>query len=409
MRLWPGTVLALAALAGCHRAEEADGKTTIRLSGYVSSPSETGLMRRLVEEFNAAHPDIRVKYEPVPGQYLPKLLTMLVSKTAPDVFYLDIVDFKPLLSKRVLRPLNAYLAGSTTRPADFHPALMRAFSDGGAIYGIPKDFNAMALFYNKASFDQARLGYPDASWTLDTFREAAKRLTVSAGSTRRYGFALTHDNADRYLPIANMFGASLFGPDGRCGLGTPAAIQAMDYYSGLKLKDGAAIYPGEVGSSWTGDAFGRGDAAMAFEGGWLIPYLRDSFPALRYGVAELPKGPAGRSDFLFTVSYAIPRSATHPEAAWKLIEHLTSEAAQARVDFALPSRKAAIARYVARHPEYRAIVAGAGYARPYDFGPKGDRVKNRLGGAVQEVFLGTKSSAQALTEAAADIDRIMKL
>jgi multiple sugar transport system substrate-binding protein len=183
----------------------------------------------------------------------------------------------------------------------------------------------------------------------------------------------------------------------------------MDYYAGLKLKDHAAIYPGEVGSSWSGDAFGRGNVAMAFEGGWLVPYLRDTFPALKYGVAELPKGPQGRSNFLFTVSYVIPQCSKHPEAAWKVIEYLTSEAAQARVDFALPSRTAVSKRYAEKHPEYKAIVSGAEYAQPYDFGPKGDRIRNRLGGAVQEIFLGVKGSKQALDDAAGEIDQVMKL
>lgn len=187
------------------------------------------------------------------------------------------------------------------------------------------------------------------------------------------------------------------------------AIEAMDFYAGLKKRDGSAIYPSEVGSSWTGDAFGRGDAAMVYEGGWLIPYLADSFPKLRYGVAELPAGAKGRSNFLFTVAYVIPRTSRHPEAAWKLIEFLTSARSQAQVSFALPSRKAESAAYVRKHPEYRPILAGAAYAQPYEFGPRGDRVKDRLGVAVQEVFLGAKDARSALSDACAEIDRITRL
>jgi multiple sugar transport system substrate-binding protein len=148
---------------------------------------------------------------------------------------------------------------------------------------------------------------------------------------------------------------------------------------------------------------------MVFEGGWLIPYLRDSFPDVKYGVSELPQGPAGRSNFLFTVAYVIPLSSKHPEAAWKLIEFLTSEPVQARITFALPSRRAVSERYVEQYPEYRPILAGAAYAVPFEFGPKGDRVKDRLGVMVQEVFLGAKSPASALEDAAREIDQINRL
>lgn len=398
-------VTALTLLGGCSGKREEDGKTHLRFSGYVSSPAETELMKKLVADFNAAHPEIVVSYEPVPGQYYPKLLTMLVSRTAPDVFYLDILQFQPFLSKGVLRPLDDFLAASKTDRKDFLPSLMDAFTSQGQTYGIPKDFNTLGLFYNKAMFDAAKVPYPDPTWDLERMREAAKTLTRDG----HYGIAIPHDSADRFVPFADMYGASLLKPDGKCGMDTPEAVDAINFYSGLKLTDKAAIYPSEVGSSWAGDAFGRGSVAMALEGGWLLSYLKETFPALPYGLTELPKGPQGRSNFLFTVAYVIPKASPHADAAWKLIQFLTSEEAQAQVTFAMPSRKAVSSRYVKQHPDYAPLLAGAEYARPFAFGPKGDRVKDRLGVAVQEVFLGAKKAPEALKDACTEIDQLTQL
>lgn len=394
-------------LVACPGDEQgaAGGKTRLRFSGYAGNPAETDLVRKLVAEFNAAQSEIEVRYEPVPGQYNPKILTMLVAGTAPDVFYLDIAVFKPFLGKNVLRPLDDDLARARIDKREFLPTLIDAFSDKGTLYGVPKDFNAYALFYNRDMFDEAKLAYPDESWDLERLREAAKRLTRPG----RAGFVLTHDNVDRYLPVARMFGARLFEDDGRIAIGSPAASKALRWYAGLKLEDRVAIYPSEVGTSQVGDAFGRGLAAMAFEGSWIIPYLRETYPDVRYGVAPLPRGPAGRSNFLFTVAYVIPKTSKHPDAAWKLIEYLTSPKAQARVTFALPSRHAEAAKYVAARPEYRAVLEGAGYGVPYDFGPKGDRVKGRLGVMVQEVFLGAKDADTAVADAARDLERLSEL
>jgi len=403
--------LAVALLLGaCRPGSSADdGRTVIRFSGYAGNPAETGLMKKLVADFNASQGDVKAVYEPVPGQYYPKLLTMLVSKTAPDVFYLDILYFKPFLAKGIMRPLDDYMAKSGVDRGAFIPSLLNAFSAGGKTYGIPKDFNTLALFYNKDAFGRKELRAPDASWTLSDLRKAARDLTGPVDARKQYGFALTHDNIDRFLPVARKHGATLFDAKGRCALASGPAREAMGFYFGLKAEDRSAIYPSEVGSSWPGDAFGRQDAAMVFEGGWLIPYLAESFPKVRYGVAELPRGPAGRSNFLFTVAYVIPKTSRHPEAAWKLIEFLTSEQAQAQVTFALPSRKAISRRYVQQRPEYGPILAGADYAVPYEFGPKGDRVKNRLGVAVQEIFLGAKQPAEALEDACKEVDRIQQL
>jgi multiple sugar transport system substrate-binding protein len=396
----------LGAAVGCRSADPAAaGRTAIRFSGYAGNPAETDLVRKLVADFNASQRDVHVVYEPVPGQYYPKMLTMLVADTAPDVFYLDIVYFKPFLSKNILRPMDDLMRASGMDREAFLPSLINAFSQDGQVWGIPKDFNALALFYNRALFEKAGEELPTADWDLERLRQAAKRLSVGGAS----GFALTHDDADRYLPIARKFGAELFGPDGRCTLASPEAEHAMAYYHGLKHEDRAAIYPAEVGAKWTGDAFGRGAAAMVFEGSWLIPYLRDSFPDLAYGVTQLPRGPMARSNFLFTVAYVIPKACKNVEAAWKLIEFLTSEASQAQVTFALPSRGSISARYASEHAEYQSVLDGAGYAQPFEFGKRGDRVKDRLGVMVQEVFLGAKTGPKALADAAKDIDRLTKL
>jgi multiple sugar transport system substrate-binding protein len=407
--LWGAILACLGLAAGCRPDDAASSaKTRLRLSGYSGNPAETELMSALVAEFNASQPDIHVAYEPVPGQYYPKLLTMLVAGTAPDVFYLDIAYFRPFLAKGILRPLDPYLPGSAIAREQLIDTLVAAFSHDGNLYGIPKDFNTLALFYDPGVFDRAQVARPDATWDLATLRRAARQLTHVAGR-QQYGFVLTHDDVDRFLPIARMFGASLFRPDGSCAIDSPEGRAAMEYYAGLKLADGAAIYPSEVGATRPYDAFARGAAAMVFEGGWLIPYLSRFAPGLRYGVAELPAGPAGRSNFLFTVAYAVPRASRHPDAAWKLIEFLTGEAVQARVTFALPSRRAVAARYVERHPEYRPILEAVSYAVPYEFGPKGDRVRERLGLMVQEVFLRVKDAARALADAARDIDQINRL
>lgn len=404
-------VVCLSLVAACREeASRADAKVQLRLSGYAGNPAETDLMRKLVADFNASQTGIVARYEPVPGQYYPKLLTMLASKTAPDVFYLDILYFQPFLAKRsILRPLDDLLETSSTKPSDFIPSLIGAFSDRGKVYGIPKDFNTMGLYYNREAFDRAGLAYPSDQWDLARFRKAAERLTRAQGPLPRYGFAMPPDNADRYLPIAAMFGATLYAPDGSCAIASPAGVQAMEFYASLRRTDHAAIFPSEVGSSWTGDAFGRAQAAMVFEGSWLTPYLAAAFPSLGYGLTQLPRGPAGRSNFLFTVAYVIPQSSRHPEAAWKLIAYLTSASSQEQITFALPSRKVTSARFVAKHPEYRPILEAAGYARPYAFGARGNRVNDRLGLAVQEVLLGVKSPKQALVEAAAAIDRINRL
>lgn len=380
------------------------GRVVVRLSGYVGNPAETNLVAQLVKDFNASQTEIEVVYEPIPGQYYPKLLAMLVSKTAPDVFYLDVSWFKPFLAKqKILVKIDDLMAATGMKRDVFVPALVDAFTgpDGG-MYGIPKDFNAYALFYDKDAFDRAGLAYPTPDWTLDDLEANAKKLTVDG----RHGFVYMNDKVEWWLPMAESWGASVFDASGRCGLASPDAVASLDFYARLELVDHCAIHPSEVGAKYVEDAFGRRAAAMAYDGSWLIPYLQESNPEVRYGVTELPKGPKGRSNLLFTVAYAIPQTSEHPKEAWKVIEYLSSEASQAKVTFALPSRKSMSEAYVKAHPEYAAVLAGAAYAKAFDFGAKGSRVQPRLEVALQEVLIGGKPTKKALEDACAEIDRV---
>jgi multiple sugar transport system substrate-binding protein len=412
----PRALLVLLALlvSACRpsTATTTEGKVRIRFSGYTGNPAETKVMADLVDEFNARSKDIEVVYEPIPGQYYPKLLTMLVSHTAPDVFYLDVLYFKPFLAKKkILRPLNDYLASSAgTHTEDFIPQLVDAFRDGDTIYGIPKDFNTLALFYNKDAFDAAHEPYPDSTWDLDKMREVSKHLTKLQGDHPQYGFGIkTDDTMDRFIPLAEMFGASLYGRDGKCAIASPQGVRALEYYSGMKLVDHTAIYPGEVGAKYLEEAFGRRAIAMVFNGSWMIPFLQESGSDVRVGVAELPKGAEGRHNMIFTVSYSIPQTSEHPKEAWKFIEYVTSARMQSRITWALPSRRASATEYAEEHPEYRPVLAGAAYAEPFEFGPKGNRVQARLDVAFQEVFLAGRPPAKALEAAAEEIDRLNSL
>ena len=60
----------------------------LRLSSWVSSPSETKLLTNTLADFQAKYPEVAFKFEPIPGNYSEKLQLMLGTNTAPDLFFL---------------------------------------------------------------------------------------------------------------------------------------------------------------------------------------------------------------------------------------------------------------------------------------------------------------------------------
>ncbi len=391
----------------------AAGKVTLVLSGWQASPEEQQLVVEALEAFAKKYPDIEVKYEPIVEDFPTKIKTMLAARNAPDVFYVDVFWANQVMTKGMLLALDPYMARTGTKRSDFAETLLNGFTYGGKTYGIPKDFNTLGLFYNKKMFDEAKIPYPSASWTWDTLRDAAKKLTKVVGDPAkdRYGICLPVDAA-RFRPFLVQAGAEFVDKTGRkCLFAEPAGIAALDFYTSFKTKDKSAVIPSEVGAGWGGDAFGKERVAMVLEGGWLIPYLDSNFQGVDYGVSELPKGPAGAGNVYFTVAYSVASSCKNPEQAWLLVEHLTGYENQKKVletGFALPTRVALGDHpFFTQNPKMAAIFKGYAYSVPWQFGEHSDKVNEVLNQAIEKVYLKGETPEKAMKDAVKEIDAIL--
>ena len=68
---------------------------------------------------------------------------------------------------------------------------------------------------------------------------------------------------------------------------------------------------------------GKELTAMALEGGWMVNYMNTDFPDVDYKIVEVPKGPAGGGDLLFTNSFGAKADTKYPNAAALLVFYLT--------------------------------------------------------------------------------------
>lgn len=383
-------------------------KTVVRLSGWASSPSETALLESLLYRFSVANPDILVKYEPITGDYKQALLTGIASGTEPDVFYLDIFWWQELAKNDVLLPIDDL----GLKRDDFIPALIDAFTYQDKTYGIPKDFNTLGMFYNKDLFDKAGLEYPTDDWTWDNLKESAAKLTDLSDTNKPvYGFC-TPPDPGRFPVFVFQNGGTVMNADySDTTLDSDAAAKAAEYYTSFRAEKIGAI-PSDLGEGWQGTLFGKGQCAMVYEGGWLIPYLRDQFPNTKYGVVLPPAGPSGEGNLIFTVAWGISANTKNPEAAWKVMEFLTNEESQKTVlesGFALPSRSSLQnSDYLKNNPNSAAIFNGAlNGAYPFFWGAVGSDVNDQMGKALERVFKENQPVADAMKAAAEAIRKAL--
>lgn len=389
-------------LFGCGPKER-----NMRLSSWVSSPIETQLFKETLASFDQAHPEIQYDFEPIAGNYSEKLQLMLGTNTSPDIFFLKGMVAPSYMSFKVLKPMDELMLNTADFDKDdFFPALLDAFNRDGVQYGLPKDCSPYVLFYNKKLFKEAGIDSLPTNW--EELEAAAARLTKDLdgdGETDQFGIVL-EPITEMVMPFVFQNGGAFQNPDGSLGITDDAFVEALEYYYGLYTK-GYATLPIDVGLGWNGDAFGRGKAAMALSGGWLMPFLKENAPDLDYGVVELPAGKV-KSTIVFTTALAMPERTQYLDHSWELVNYLTGKEGMKQwtsQGLAFPSRRSvAVENGFYEDPIYKVFMESLEFARPFQV-EYSERGFEEIVVALQAVFYAGKSPREALTDIAPRIKK----
>ena len=345
---------------GCSESAE-----TLRYTSWQSSPVEQSIIRQNLESFKKDNPDVAFKYEPIPGNYPEKIQLMLGTHTAPDLFWLKSFTAPSFYHFDILKPLDDYVQRDTTFDInDFFPVFRDSYKDRGHFYGFPKDFNVYVLFYNKKMFAQAGISAAPKNWA--ELENAARKLTKDTngdGKTDQYGLVI-EPAIEMLMAFVYQNGGEFHDAQGNLKINDPAFTQALTFYHGLYEKKIATI-PSDMGAGWNGDVIGRKNAAMAISGGWMIPYLKEAYPDIEWGVVPLPAGKK-QATLAFSTGFVIPKEAKYPDQAWTMLAYLAGKKGMAewtKSGLALPTRKSvAEANGFYKDPVYKVFMESVPFA-----------------------------------------------
>jgi multiple sugar transport system substrate-binding protein len=383
----------------------------LKLSGWGASPVEQRLLNTVLRDFETIHPTIKVRFEVIADQYMDVIKTRLIGDAAPDVFYLDALEAPFLMQQNVLEPLDSYITPSFDL-ADFEPNLLQPFIAQSQIYGLPKDYSTLALFYNKKAFETADLQQPPKTW--QALLSSAKRLTIDRnkdGKTDQYGFGIIPE-LPRQTHVIRAMGGEAIDTNGFATFATNAALKGLALGVRQYQSDRTSARPLDVGANTGSEMFGQGKAAMVAEGNWAIPYLQDTFPDLDFATAEMPQINGKSATMVFTVAYVMNQKSKHKPEAWQLIAYLTGKKGMEKwtsKGFALPSRKSVAAKLkYDKNPLRAPLVAGVSYATPWQIGQYPAAVMNSFNNQFVSAMLGQKTLKEAMTQAQESANRQIK-
>ncbi|MGV9695681.1 ABC transporter substrate-binding protein [Streptomyces sp. NPDC003470] len=192
-----------------------DGRITLRFQSLAWQEESVEANKELVEEWNAAHPEVRVEY--VQGSWESvhdQLLTSFEGGEAPDIIHDASDDLADFAHGGYLADLTDLLPRRLKDDIPPHGWETVTFGDG--VYGVPFLQEPRVLIANTALLEKSgvRIPTPEHPWSWPEFRRVTERLSGDG----RYGVAWPlKEPVSATLNLSLSTGGQLFhrGADGK--------------------------------------------------------------------------------------------------------------------------------------------------------------------------------------------------
>ena len=331
-------------------------------------------MDQLIEMFEEQNPDIPVEQVTFPySDYQTRVIAANMAGNGPDVLQLFYGWTDNFVSGGVLQPLSKEAFPDEMIEETFFP-IVSAMERNGDYYGLPTAVRSLALFYNKALFEEAGIDGPPE--TLDELVETGAALAKKddAGNYTQVGLTVEMGGQDHHWwreVLVRQFGGAPYNDDyTEVTYNDEAGVAATQWYTDLDKKHGVGT-PGFMDEGQA--AFRAGRAAMTIDGTFRLGSF-SSIEDFEWGVAELPANADGlQSNYASYFANGIGAGAEGDEleAAEKFLKFITSpEAMQVWLEVVgeLPaSPEAALTEENLADPIYGPFLKGLEYAHTTTF------------------------------------------
>lgn len=327
-RLAPLALVAALGLSGCAATASEGGELSTDSSAEITyavwDENQVPALQQNIDDFNAIYPNVKVTIDVTPwAQFWTKLQTQASSKTLPDVFWMNGPNFQLYASNGQLEPIT-----SDIDPSDYPQALNDLYTYDGTQYGVPKDFDTVALWYNKAILDRAGVEAPTADWTWDDFHTAAKTVSDKLSGEGVYGVATgLSGGQEGYYNTILQAGGSIISDDGsKSGYDDPASIEGLQFWADL-IADGSSPTLQQMSDTPANVWFTSSKSAFFWSGTWIVSELSQAENMADLNVAPLPRNEQ-QATVIHGLANVVSANSPNKAAAQAFQTYLGSEEAQ---------------------------------------------------------------------------------
>ncbi|HUG22677.1 ABC transporter substrate-binding protein [Piscinibacter sp.] len=424
-----------AAVAACAGAASA-----VEVKYSLWDTNQLPAYRQCAADFEKANPGITIRILQTGwADYWTLMATSFVSGTAPDVLANHLMKYPEYAKNGLIVDLSPYIRRDKIDPSVYAPGLYELWGRDGKQYGLPKDWDTVAMVVNldharKAGVTLAELQNMD--WNPrdgGSFENVVRRLTFDADGNnalsprfdkRRvatYGYqnpghgGMMGQTDWSHFAVSNGFRFQDRPWEPTFYYDDPKLVETLAYIAGLSRKGLSAPYE-HAKPMGSNAMFTAAKVAMVPEGSWMITFFRDN-AKFQHAWVPLPVGPTGTRATMFNgLADSIWSGSKVKEEAWQWVKYLGSAACQQVVashGVVFPAIKGMTERTIAAH-QARGLDSSAFFtmARAKTFlapiADNGGEVDHVISTALEAIWIGTGDPATLMRQANTRANEIAK-
>jgi multiple sugar transport system substrate-binding protein len=379
---------------------------------YTATPNHLQDLDTIIQAFEKAHPNIKVKVEATAfADYFTRLQTQVSGGAAPDIMELNYENFVTYSSRGLLLDLAPYLkAENGFDPSIYYPRALQAFNYNNMQEALPETFSTSVLYYNKDLFDKAGVAYPTKDWTWTDAMAAAKKLNDPANGV--WGIYSPIQFWEFYKKAAQN-NCKFFSDDKTTvQIDSPECNAALDTMTSF-IKEKVMPTDAEMGGVANEDMFKQGKIAMLVSGTWMFTTFKDA--PFKWDIQVEP-GMATHATHFFSDGVAVFAASKHPAEAAEFVKFMTSSEDVVKVRLAsnwdLPALNNPdyFKDYLSQTPpaNRQAVFDSLEFAIVPPTIARQSEMQDALTRVLDQAHLGSMTAQQALTQAKTDIEPLLK-
>lgn len=373
---------------------------------------QQGYLEKCIVEFNKQYPDVKIVLEPNTWtEYWTKLEAGATGGGIADVFWLNGPNITKYAKGGVLMPIDDLISAAGINKEDYPKGLVDMYNIDGVQYALPKDFDTIGVWYNKAIFDEMGVEYPKDDWTWEDMAEKAKQLTKADGSV--YGIVASYETQVGIYNTIPAFGGYVISDDKKTsGYNLPETKEGIQCWVDLQK---AGVSPSQASIEETAGnvQFLSGRTAMYWGGSWMVGQVLESEIKDTVDVVELPTIKGAKKNIIHGIGNCIYEGTKNPEAAWAWAEFLAGDTANllsAETGAAIPAKVGTSDKWIENHPQFNLqcfITASEKYSIPHPGSANTSEWEQYQADTLKRAFSLEVSVDDACKQAAEKIDAVL--